>query len=214
MMKKSHWMILFVCLSLLLAGSASAGMYVGVKGGLSVVKDIEIRIPGEEIVYLDATLADMAPPTEDYAGELGFDTGYLVGVSVGSTIMDTFRVEGEFEYRNSDVQATGLEGEDTLKTMALMVNGYYDFKTDSALTPYVGAGIGYARHDVDDLNVDDTVFAYQGSLGVAWTLCETMDLDLGYRYFVTADPDLDKDGLLVDGDYGSHNFTVGIRFKL
>ena len=46
-------------------------------------------------------------------------------------------------------------------------------------------------------------------LGTAMAISETMDLDFGYRYFATADPDVG-----VDLDYSSHNLTIGVRFKM
>ena len=101
----------------------------------------------------------------------------------------------------------GDELDADLTTLSLMANGYYDFETGSALKPFIGAGIGFANHDFED--VDDTVFAYQFTLGAAYAVNETMDLDCAYRYFATADPDLDG----IDADYGSHNISVGLRFK-
>lgn len=211
-MKKNHWVIFFVCLSFFLVSSASAEMYVGVKGGLTWVGSMDITIPGDDLVT--PTDIPLPPPAaEDFVGELDFSTGWLLGVALGTTVADNFRVEGELEYRSSDFEIEGLEGEDTLNTISLMLNGYYDFQTGSALTPYVGAGIGWARHDIDDENVDDSVFAYQGTLGVCWALSDTMALDFAYRYFATADPEFGDGEASQEMEYDSHNLTAGIRFK-
>lgn len=181
-MRKNYWMILGVCLTFLFVSAASADMYVGVKTGYAIVSDTDV-------LGLDVE----------------FDGGWIAGIAVGTKIQD-FRVEGELEYKKNDVDVQTL-GEDTLETWSLLVNGFYDLQTGSGLTPYIGAGIGFANHDVDD--EDDTVFAYQGTAGVAYAFSETMDLDCAYRYLATADPDFAG----VDLEYGSHNFTVGIRFK-
>ena len=210
-MKKSHFVVLFVCLSFLFISSASAEMYVGIKGGYAMVGDTDISIPGEAANGEEPPVETVGISdinfTEGYSGELSFDGGWILGVAIG-TSMESYRLEGEFEYRSSDVEAEGISGNDTLKTLSLMLNGYYDFQTDATITPYIGAGIGFAKHDIVD--EDDTVFAYQATIGAAWAVSATMDLDFAYRYFATADPDFGG----VELDYDSHNFTVGIRFKI
>jgi opacity protein-like surface antigen len=218
MMKKTAWMVFFVCVPFLMVNSALAEMYVGAKAGLTWVGSMDVTIPGEAIVentqYSGPSDIPPPPPTqEDFVGELDFGTGWVLGVALGTTVADDFRVEGELEYRSSDFDIEGLEGEDTLSTLSLMLNGYYDFQTGSALTPYVGAGIGWARHDIDDADVDDSVFAYQATLGVCWALNDTMALDFAYRYFATADPEFGDGEDAQELEYDSHNLTAGIRYK-
>ena len=209
-MRKSYFVILIVCLSFLFISAASAQMYIGVKAGYTKVSDMDIAIPGEEEEIIipsgEVSPSDIEFPDTGYSGDLEHDGGWLLGLAVGSAF-NNYRLEGEFEYRTSDFSAKGISGDETLKTISLMANGYYDFNMDSGFTPYVGAGIGFARHDIGD--DDDTVFAYQATLGVALAMSETMDLDFAYRYFATADPDFG-----VELDYDSHNFTVGVRFKM
>ncbi|MBA3030853.1 MAG: porin family protein [Desulfobacteraceae bacterium] len=212
MMRKSNWIILLVSLSFLFVSAASAGMYVGIKGGYQKVGDMGIVIPAEEeeppVMDEQAGAAGLDFDfAEGYVGDLEFDGGWVIGAAVGTTI-EPFRVEGELEYRRSNISAADVPGEDTLATTSLMLNGYYDFQTDSSLTPYIGAGIGWARHDISDADVDDSGFAYQGTIGVAYALSDTMALDFAYRYFATADPDFEG----LDASYDSHNLTVGLRF--
>ena len=211
-MRKRNWVITLVCLSFLFVSTASAGMYVGIKGGYQKVGDMGVVIPAEEeeppLMDGAAGAAGLDFGTSGYVGDLEFDGGWVIGAAVGTT-MEPFRVEGELEYRRSNITAAApAEGEDTLTTTSLMLNGYYDFQTDSSLTPYIGAGIGWARHDISDADVDDSGFAYQGTIGVAYALSDTMALDLAYRYFATADPDFEG----LDASYDSHNLTVGLRF--
>jgi len=180
-----------VCLSMVFAGAALAEMYMGVKAGYSQVGDTDVTLSGHKV------------------GDIEFDSGWVTGIALGTTI-DAFRVEGEFEYRNNDgeLEIPGFGKDDgSLDTMSLLFNGYYDFQTDLGFTPYIGAGIGLARHDDDD--VDDTVFAYQGTIGFALPISDVMDFDAAYRYFATEDPDFDG----VEIDYDSHNITLGLRFK-
>jgi len=105
-----------------------------------------------------------------------------------------------------------------------MANAYYDFKNSSAFQPYVGAGIGLAVIDINDLrasdwdadepavNVDDTVFAYQIMIGVAYAINQNIAIDLSYRYLGTSDPEFtDQDGDF-DYEFSEHNILVGLRY--
>ncbi|MBA3030854.1 MAG: hypothetical protein FP816_18850, partial [Desulfobacteraceae bacterium] len=137
MMRKRNWVTLLVCLSFLFVSVASAGMYVGIKGGYQKVGDMGIAIPAEfaddddDEMLLGAAGLDF-DFAEGYAGDLEFDGGWVIGAAVGTTI-EPFRVEGELEYRRSNISAADVPGEDTLATTSLMLNGYYDFQTDSSL---------------------------------------------------------------------------------
>ena len=107
-----------------------------------------------------------SPPTH-----LTWGAGFLGGVSVGYAL-DRFRVE--FEYLNrshgGDSALWRVHGEnvplvdknDEVSTLdppserisdfsahQLFVNAYYDFLNNSRWTPYVGAGIGWARTSLD-----------------------------------------------------------------
>ena len=110
-----------------------------------------------------------AQPTTTNSFDLG--TGFLGGVSVGYAL-DRFRVE--FEYLNrshgGDSALWRVHGEnvplvdknDEVSTLdppserisdfsahQFSVNAYYDFLNDSRWTPYVGAGVGWARTSLD-----------------------------------------------------------------
>lgn len=77
-----------------------------------------------------------------------------------------------------------------MKAMTLMANGYYDFHTSTPFTPFLGLGAGMAHVTIPKNNGltntgdNDTRFAYQGMLGVAYTApaLPQADWTLGYRY--------------------------------
>lgn len=167
------------------AQAAWADNYATVKAGYTNVADADFDFQG-------------------LAYDADFDAGWLVGVALG-TRMEDMRVEGEVETRLNDIEVPGL-GEDEYKSTSLLVNGYYDISAFSGLTPYIGAGIGFAYQDV--VSDDDWVFAYQGTAGIAMAVSPAMDLDFAYRYFATNDAQFDG----VEIDYESHNATVGVRF--
>ena len=129
--------------------------------------------------------------------------GYGAGVELGWAF-DNLRLEGEFEYRDNDVD--DAPGDWSIKMYDLLVNGYYDFFNDSMFTPYVGAGVGYAWYDfsneleVDIPDLDDAEFVYQFSGGVLLGF-EHLKVDVQYRYFADTE------------DYDTHNFSAGVRFE-
>lgn len=181
--------------------------------------------------------------TADLEMDAGF--GFLAAFGYGADI--GLRGEIEFGYRKSDFDkvsgvitredggpAERLDGkrdyEGDVKTLSLMANGIFAFEA-GRLRPYVGVGIGFAKHDAtfggleirddddddDDIydadrsskSIDDTVLAYQGMAGVSFPMSENTDVRLGYRWFATADGDSEG----YEFSYGTHNVEAGILFR-
>lgn len=153
-----------------------------------------------------------------------YDTGFNVGAA-GGYDFGMARAEFEIAYRQNDVdkiKALGLSfnGGGDVSALSFMANGYFDIHNQSPLTPYLGAGLGLARVSANDVTADgdkivddsDVVFAYQLAAGVGWKFLPNLTLDLGYRYFATADPEFsDVDGDKFESEYNSHNLSVGLR---
>ena len=98
-----------------------------------------------------------------------------------------------------------------------MLNGYFDINMDSAIEPFITAGVGYAKVEFNDVSVagisvgdsDDSVFAWQIGAGLGYALNNMASLDVTYRYFATSDPNFDG----TDAEIGSHNVSLGIRYN-
>ena len=160
------------------------------------------------------------------------DMGPAVAGAVGYHVTDNFRLEGEMSYRTNDVDSGTLsiagtpidlqnpKGDTTAG--ALMANAAYDFnQIDAPVVPYVTGGIGLARVEYD-LREDggrwwddsDTVFAWQLGLGAKYQATESLDIDLGYRYFATDDPSIqDAGGDALESEYQSHTVTLGAQYN-
>jgi opacity protein-like surface antigen len=166
------------------------------------------------------SLSDSSVSGPGVSGDIEFDTGYGLG-AVGGFDYGTWRLEGELTYRANDIdQFSGfglLPVDGDVSSMALMANAYYDFRMVSpAFVPYIGGGLGGARIAVDASGVDDDdiVFAYQFAAGIGFAVNKQVTLDLGYRYFATADQSFEVPGIgTVDGEYKSHNVFLGARFN-
>ncbi len=186
------------------AGAADKGFYLGAGLGANWTRDSDIT--GNSI----NTTA-------------GFDNGWAGVLSAGWAYGNGARAEIELGHRRNDLDSlTGAStGTGDVSATSGMLNIYYDLKTNTPFTPYLGAGIGAARASLDAtpvggsrLDDSDTGFAYQGIVGVGYRLNENATVFTDYRYFATTGLNLSTAaGTSVDADYGNHTVMVGLRFN-
>ena len=100
----------------------------------------------------------------------------------------------------------------------------YDFNKDKRVSPYVGAGIGWAEIELTDLGTDenpeivsaeDTLFAWQILAGVGIDVDEHWIVDFSLRYYETTEGDFDTSaatGGEVEADYSAFSVTAGFRY--
>lgn len=227
-MKKSA-LSLFIaglCASSMLAAPASAAYgdaqyarsdfphwYIGLQGSVTFLDEADVGI------------------TNAGSAELDFDSGYGIGGSLGyspygtNSFFDNTRFEVEYYYRNNDLDqysSGGLTSQqsDEITSESFMFNGFYDFKNNSRVTPYLGAGAGVTKISLDlpalAVDDDDVVFAYQLMAGLGWQPENMLNTEfvLGYRYFDASDPEYSGiAGSRVDTEYQMHNIEAGARFK-
>lgn len=188
---------------------SAEGPYVSGNLGLAIPSDSDLT---------DSTVPGITIDIES-------DLGLALGVAAGYAFGNNTRIEGEIAYAKNDLDKASLLGVDVdltgdTSSIALLLNGYYDFKNASAFTPFINGGIGMARVKVNDINIpgsglpdtsdDDTVFAYQVGVGVGYAVNEKVSIDVKYRYFGTSDPEFDT----TESEYSSHNVYAGIRVSL
>jgi opacity protein-like surface antigen len=126
--------------------------------------------------------------------------------------------------------------------MVALFNGYIDLGTWNCLTPYIGAGIGYARNEITGLTDQGIVFAGGPSSatlgtagkgeksGVAWALMaglgyevnKNLTLEVGYRYLNLGEAQSGRiQNAFVAQTYGplkakeidSHDIKIGMRWN-
>jgi len=111
----------------------------------------------------------------------------------------------------------------------MMANVYYDFKSNSNFTPYIGAGLGLSNVSLKEKSPSitfytddsDTVFSYQALLGVSYDINERHSVNTGYRFFGTQEAELKGEAELKDTDGDAitlgaayiHGVEVGYRYK-
>jgi OOP family OmpA-OmpF porin len=188
------------------APSASAGnWYVNVAGGGNWLGDNSFS---DSTNTGDTTFAFENDP------RIGFVLSAAVGMHLNN-VLQGLRVEGEFGYRENDVDAswdsaTPLTSPTTdsvgdlgafngvaqyqHNAFSIMANAWYDFQV-AGLSPYVGGGIGWADVEVDGVYQSKSVGASFSESGFAWQLGgglhlpidEKLTLGIGYRYFSAPD---------------------------
>ncbi|WP_439574431.1 outer membrane protein [Phreatobacter sp.] len=137
----------------------------------------------------------------------------FIGAGIGYAFNSWFRVDGTLEYRSGGrfigrdvLSGPGGAYENVLhsnmSSVVALLNGYIDLGTWWGITPYVGAGVGYAWNRLSptfDTGVVVGVGASSGMInagtmgnfawalmaGLAWDVTPSTKIELGYRYMQT-----------------------------
>ncbi len=213
-MKRSLVLAGLLTLLLPMPTFAASGFYLGAHGGLSIVQGTKNE-------------------SREGSFNFEFDPGYTALVAVGYNLRDRYpqigvgRVELEAGYRSNDIDkfedrdvAVPVQG--SIKVQSLMLNTFGEHRRTAPWIPYVGAGIGVARIELerfrfgDTLIVDDrdTVLAWQAGAGLGLELGRHFALDLGYRFFAAVDPRFhDAAGVPFKSEYHQHQALLGMRLE-
>ncbi len=142
-------------------------------------------------------------------GELGYDFGGP-------------KAELELGDRNNSIKSVGgSSGGGRTNAFSVMTNGLYDFLPDSKWHPFIGAGVGMADVMSNDIHNggswaysgNDWVFAYQGMAGLGYDLTHNWMVKAQYRYFATADYNVDgAGGTTGHASYKSNSVLVGLTY--
>ena len=203
-----------------LAGPPRQGGYVSAFIGVSAPRDSNVT---------GSDFTGPAGSNPSFSDNVEFDTGINVGGTAGYDF-GMIRLEGELSYKQSDISAiTDKNGfqfgnpDGDLSAFAMMANVFLDLHNASPVTPYLGAGIGFATLYLSDTFVSsgllypsdtDTVFAWQAGGGVEIALNRQLSLDLGYRYFATDEGRFNSDpNISANLKMESHTGAVGLRVK-
>ena len=220
------------------------------------LNDSYVSVSGLYVSPLDSDVSEDLGSGVSFESDFKMDGGFGILVALGYGPEVGLRGEVEFGFRKTDIDKLDgasvkfdgfsfslddvekfenvdkfdLTAKGDVNTLSVMFNGIYAFEV-SRLRPYLGVGIGLARHDatleadfeyratVDRIlyegeessrgSEDDTVLAYQAMVGAAFPMSETMEARVGYRYFATADADFDG----LEASYGTHNIEAGILIR-
>lgn len=135
----------------------------------------------------------------DEAWSAGGGVGYQVNHYLRSDLTLDYWAKAKFNGTSNGIDCgTGLPcsstDESDMSALVLLANAYIDLGTWHRVTPYIGAGIGGAYVQWDDLantitgvttdhaGAKNWRFAWALSAGASYCLTSKLDLDLGYRF--------------------------------
>ena len=202
-----------------LADDAGTMWYGSLTGLRNMPSDSDAELESRSIGTIDGDI-ELSDET-GIALAVGFETGGAQQVEL-EVAFRSFDVEGANDVRwNSNPIGFAFNLTGDVDTWSLMINARQLFDVGS-VRPYVGAGLGFARHDgslalmAEALGVadaeesgDDTVVAYQFMAGVEVELAEGAHLFGGYRYMATADLEIER----LTASYDTHAVEAGIRIR-
>jgi len=189
--------------------------YVGGEFGGMIVEDSDFDRAGvEDQIQLDY--------------DKGADGGLFVGYDLGM-----FRLEGEGAYKRARIdQITHLSnlpggaypgtrdaGGGHTTALSFMLNGLLDFGDEDALSGFVGAGVGWAKVDFNNLRAysnqpaflddSDSRLAWQVFAGVRQAITDNIDVSVKYRWFNVEDVEMaTATGLATNQRWRSHSHSV------
>ena len=180
--------------------------------------------------YVSAKLKySFSEPEVDFSGTGGdkFDVDDKVfggTIAAGlSTKLSSGAIRAEIEYNKSaDAKKTKAVAVDNIigsgafkvETQSIMLNGYYDFDTNTQFKPYIGAGVGYTKlkgslkFDGESLgSMDDNTFTWQIGAGIGYDVNNNVTLEAGYRYIDYGD--FKEDDVKLESK--AHEILAGVR---
>jgi opacity protein-like surface antigen len=212
--------------SICAADPLRTGGYMSGFIGTSVIRDVNVT----NEVFSSGDL---------FNDRIELDPGINIGITGGHNF-GFFRLEGELSYKGGEInditdqdhhlRYRNVDGE--ISMLAVMMNGFFDLRNPSPVTPYFGGGVGFATVSLSDTEATvidsngsasrktlyfddfDSTFACQVGGGLEIELNRALSLDLGYRYFVTSNVKLNSDwDSRTEFKLKSHNASVGFRLK-
>ena len=129
------------------------------------------------------------------------DHSYVGDFGIGYDFGDGLRSDVTANWTGDYIVAPGA----TINSRMVLGNVYYDWKNESALTPYIGAGLGYGWSDASGPGYFNTSGIAVGlNAGVAYEMTNNLALDVGYRF---------HDILNGGATPAEHQVTAGLRIK-
>ncbi|WP_298039485.1 outer membrane beta-barrel protein [uncultured Desulfuromonas sp.] len=193
-------------------------------------------LAGEEGPYIGAHFGALLLDEAENTGRggsfhLDFDPGTLYGGAFGYDLGENHprigrgRVELEVSSGQSDLkEAHFLDGkvdaEGDISALSFMLNTVGESRNDSAWTPFIGFGFGYALVSLNNARAsgqpladdEDGVFAWQALAGISLAMHRLVNLDFAYRYFSAVEPEFkDATGETFESEYSSHRLSLGLR---
>ena len=164
-----------------------------------------------------------ADPAAGGGAAIGWKFGDDMPIRLEAEILHRVRVDVDLRDTTN-----GVGYENNLSSTTAMLGLAYEFRSDSAWTPFVGGHAGWARNTS---SVDRTVvatsalttteestdnFAVAADIGVDYALTEVIDLGVGYRFSYLGEFDTGRlaNGESIDGSpFLAHDLMLSVQFN-
>jgi opacity protein-like surface antigen len=164
-----------------------------------------------------------------YVWNSWFRTDFTVDIH---SIMDA-NFNGSQNYVSGGTQTITVDDKTRFMSTILLWNGYYDIRTGTAFSPYLGLGAGFAVNQLTrSSNLADTGpsgpfhvsdrttrvdFAGAAMAGVTYDVNSMFSIDVGYRFLYIGGTDIDLaihgfNSDLQVGGISEHQIRAGFRF--
>ncbi len=186
--------------------------YVGVEGGVIIIKDENLEYQG---------LTGSEDGSIDIDHKLGIDADLIAGYDFGF-----FRAEAELGYKRARIDESDpsipnfgpFDGDGgKARAVSAMVNVMADFGSDDGISFFVGGGAGVARTkytiDAISFGATDSNLAYQFIAGARAAISPNIDAGLKYRYFTSKYNLEESDAEEVLGRWKSHSLLASLIFN-
>ncbi|MBC8036195.1 MAG: porin family protein [Rhizobiales bacterium] len=178
--------------------SLLTGAILALAGTAAQAADPEI-VPAETYQEMGLYLrADAGWSFLEWAGG-DDDDGFAVGAGVGYRFSENMRTDLRVDYGGEYSVAPGAD----MSVTTVLGNLYFDLPTDTAFTPYVGAGVGYGWASIDNAKDKDGL-AFGLMAGVGVDLTDSITIDAGYRF---------REVMTSGSDPMEHQILTGLRFE-
>ncbi|MGB0132191.1 outer membrane protein [Chlorobium sp.] len=142
-------------------------------------------------------------------GDPQYDTGAAFSGVFGKDY-DGYRLGGEVAYQKNEIDNLGSD----VSVFSVIANGYLNCRLEQhKVTPFLSAGLSYAKVSVDALGArgSDGVVTLQLGAGVGFQVSSGVTIDAKYRYFAGVDPGIELGSRNIEMDIDNHNFLFGLR---
>jgi len=202
------WIVLFPALS---HGETKLLGYPG-RSYLSV-SGMWVQLEDSRLDSQNATLGTVLRAID---AQIETERGFGLSFAPGFRWNSGFALEGEYTFKKVELErgtssVGNVELSGNLKIHTFMFNAKY-FVGEGSLKPYAGAGLGMGLYDSNQSDVTKTPaeLAWQVFAGLNYEIGNRWNLNLGYRYQSSPDPDFGG----YNAEIGAHQFEVGLIFFL
>ena len=179
--------------------TSTPGYYITGEGGASFLPDLSLK---------NTPLGNLHE---------NFDTGYTFGGAFGYDMGNGTRVELDSLHQSSGLNSIdGLAAGGHLNSTSLMLNGQFDVMPNSAVTPYVGVGMGVQHVGANVQGLRDSAWtpAYQAEAGLRHDMTPNVSIFGEYRFSQAALTKLSDDGLYGHQHFADHALLAGVTYHL